>query len=242
MFKKLTFTLLMMAIMFTMLFAVSESNFVLNVTQEKYPVREFDNQVAIDFDSEYELLLKNNNERDCTARIWIDGSLVSQLGDFIVYAGDELNLERFVSESMQEGKRFKFVPLDNPEVDDPSREENGIVKVGFRLEKEREVFIVPSFEFDDIKLPWYYYTDPDSMSFYLPFRGSTSINTEGNMLMDSYGNITTSSNFVNSTSAGATIGGGKSNQSFSYRDIDIEDQCVILTLKIVGINKVKKGE
>ena len=141
--KKLT--LFLIIILCFSLFSISDSEFVLNIMQE-YPVREFDNKVAIHFDTEYELLLKNNNERDCSARIWIDGSLVSELGDFIIRAGDELNLERFVSESLREGKRFKFVPLSHPEVDDPSREENGIVKVEFRLAKKYE-HIVPEYKF-----------------------------------------------------------------------------------------------
>lgn len=201
------------------LFSISNSEFVLNIIQE-YPVREFDGQVAIQFDTEYELLLKNNNERDCSARIWIDGSLVSELGDFIINAGDELELERFVSESLQEGKRFKFVPLDHPEVDDPSREENGIVKVEFRLSKKYE-YIAPE-----------YYLEWD----YIPYNLEI-IDCSGNVMSGNF-NVSATNYTIDgcsNTSTGATIGGSKSNQTFYYQSFDAEDEYVTLELRIIGI-------
>ena len=133
---------LIMIMLFSWLFAISENSFVLNIINNENPLKEIDGLVVMQFDSEYELLIKNENNRDCTAKIWIDGTLVSSFSDFIIRAGDEFNLERFVTESMDEGQRFKFVPLDNPEVDDPYRVENGVVKVEFRLEKQY-IIIMP---------------------------------------------------------------------------------------------------
>ena len=221
--------LFLMLVLCWSLFSISNSEFVLNVVQE-YPVHEFDGQVAIQFDSEYELLLKNNNDRDCSARIWIDGSLVSEFGDFIIGSDSELNLERFVSESMSEGKRFKFVSLDHPEVDDPSRAENGLVKVEFRLEKKCEYYIAPpefNYEEGDYFFEWdkYYELNMDC-SGASNITYSTAVNVSAtNYTVDVCSN----------TSAGATIGGSQSNQAFIYRNIDVEDQCVVLTLRIAGI-------
>jgi len=217
------------------LFAVSNNDFIVNVSNENGFAKEIDNQVVIPFESEYELLLKNNHDRKCTAKVWIDGALVSNFGDFIIDANSELNLGRFVTESMQDGKRFKFVPLDNPEVDDPSRKENGLIKVEFRLEK-----IVRQIQ--QIEIPnnqWHYYLPCDS-TFY---RWNNN-----NILLD--GQITTTlgdwngSTLINdccvncsNTSAqlGATIGGSQSDQSFTYANIDVEDEPTVIELRMKGI-------
>ncbi len=132
-------------------YAVSSGDFALSVVLDGSPVRElvdvppsndFDyvwkkgtNEVALPFHSEYFLRLKNGHGLRATAKIYIDGALVSQLGDIVVPANGKVDLERFLDRSLTEGRRFKFVPLDHPDVDDPSRSENGLVRVEFRLER-----------------------------------------------------------------------------------------------------------
>jgi len=204
------------------LFGISENDFVLNVVNENGFVKEMDGQVVIPFESEYKLLIKNNNNRDCTAKIWIDGALVSNFGDFIIRDGEELNLERFVMESMKEGKKFKFVTLDNPEVDDPSRKDNGIIKVEFRLEKQRVQ--IKSDKGYRIFPGWYYET------YNMPCSGSVTT-----ILDCSSDNLTTTSTNVSCASPGATIGGGNSGQSFYYANLDVEDKTTVLELRMQGI-------
>jgi len=200
------------------LFGISENDFVLNVVNENGFVKEIDNIVVIPFESEYKLLIKNNNNRDCTAKIWIDGALVSNFGDFIIRDGEELNLERFVTESMKEGKKFKFVTLDNPEVDDPLRKDNGMIKVEFRLEKQ-QVYIVPKNEV----IPWYLRT------YTMPCSGSVTT------ILDCSSDMLTTSTNVSCVSPGATIGGSSSGQSFYYANLDVEDKTTVLELRMQGI-------
>ena len=100
--------------------------FVLSVIHDGRPVKESGSrgsrQVAIPFGSEYKIRLKNKNDRGCTARVTIDGIPISNFGDIIVNAGGTVDLERFITSSMNNGKRFKFVDLDHPDVDDPTNQ------------------------------------------------------------------------------------------------------------------------
>lgn len=213
---------LLMLIFTVVILAVNKENFVLNVFNDEYPVKEIDGKVTIPFDSEYCLFLRNGNDRDCTAKIWIDGALVSNFRDFIIEANSELNLERFVTESMQEGKRFKFVLLDNPEVDDPERKENGIVKVEFRLEKQYK-YIAPDFRILEYKNIW---QSNGNINTTLEFDGNSGWSRDSNI----------NCSVTCSSSSGATIAGSESKQSFHYANIDVENEPTILTLKIMGIN------
>lgn len=190
--------------------AVASDGFVMNVILDDKPVNEIiGNEVAVPFDSEYKLRLKNNNDRRCTVRITIDGAQVSSLGDIILRANDEIDLERFVDRSLEEGKRFKFVPLDNPEVDDPSRKENGEIVAEFRLEKERGAIII----------------EPE---YFVPPEWSSK-------LLDTSSFCSATVNCSASVQPGATIGGSDSYQRFVRTDIDVEDMVHKLTLKMVGL-------
>jgi len=114
--------------------------FVLSVIHDGHPVKEtgrkWIREVAIPFDSEYKIRLKNKNDRSCTARVLIDGKRVSQLGDVIVTAGGTIDLERYIDRSLDKGKKFKFVTLDHQDVDDPTSSSNGIIEVEFRKAKQ----------------------------------------------------------------------------------------------------------
>ena len=139
-------------------YAVSSGDFTLNVILNDSPVREvaYDNpyvsfvtpyisptkEVAVPFNSEYQLRIKNGHSLRATAKVYIDGALVSQLGDFVVPSSGSIDLERFLDRSLTEGKRFRFVSLDHPDVDDPSRAENGLIRVEFRLERKVDPMIM----------------------------------------------------------------------------------------------------
>ena len=103
--------------------------FVLCVLHNGSPIREIDRAVSLPYHSEYKVRLKNKHAfLRAKARVWIDGRQVSNLGDFILGPNETIDLERFVTESMTTGKRFKFVPLDDGRVNDPTDPENGIIK------------------------------------------------------------------------------------------------------------------
>lgn len=224
--------------------------FVLSVIHDGRPVketgREWTREVAIPFDSEYKIRLKNKNDRSCTARVFIDGKKVSQLGDVIVTSGGTIDLERYIDQSLDKGKKFKFVPLDHKDVDDPTSSSNGIIEVEFRKAKQqngikidrdwRDFDWVPPYKEDnngpgtfrdggfvgDAANDTVTYSASNNMS-----KGMTKCSSGGWEIMKSR------KSFV---SAGATVEGSKSNQKFSYSSLEVEEHAVILKLKIVGID------
>jgi len=199
--------------------AVSDKGFVLNVLQGNVPVREIaedgKRRAAIPFDTEYKLRLKNANARRCTARVKIDGALVSKLGDIIVDSNGHLDLERFLDASLSEGKRFKFVTLEHPDVDDPKRVENGLIEVEFRLEKERVYIQQPNYF---IPPNQYYFTNSWGFGdiIFTTTDCSATINCSATM-------------------PGATVGGSQSQQSFHKATMDTEEKVVTLKLWLRGI-------
>ena len=216
----------------------SQNDFTLNVIHDNYPVREMDRRVALRFDSEYQLRLKNGHDRKATAKVWIDGALVSQLGDFILAPDSTFDLERFLSSSLTEGKRFRFVSLDHPDVDDPSRDENGIVKVEFKLEKVKiELGIAPYVPYTYHRNPpielWSNSEDWITLENKVPMSFNTysdsSVLTSG--AIEDHSVLTSASN----TLPGATVGGTESTQAFQYAHVDVEDEMTVLMLRIVGI-------
>jgi len=213
--------------------AVSVDGFTLNIIHNNKPLREIDGRVTIPFDEEYQILLKNENKKRCVAKVFVDGTLVSNLGDFVIKK--ELKLERFVTESLKEGPAFKFVPLDDPGVQDPSNSDNGLIRVEFRLEKEIEQYIIPQEE-EEYRGSWFYwngqwyriYISPNTYEI-----DSCTIRTYGTTDFQ----ISNESNFIpcSSVQPGATIEGSLSHQRFYHIDIELENEFVVLELRIVGI-------
>lgn len=203
--------------------------FVLAVLHDGSPVREIGGKVTLPFNSEYKVRLKNKNNVRAKARVWIDGRKASTLGDFILHAGETLDLERFLDESMSEGRRFKFVPLSDSRVNDPTDNNNGVIKVEFYLEQINLINI-------DCTIPTY------------PIRGGPTYPIVDNTGGDYRGSTTFTSNLVSNSincnyvapvsspgQAGATVEGGHSNQNFVVGD-DFETDIfpTTLTLKVQG--------
>jgi len=215
------------------LWGISADDFTLSIVHDQYPVREIDNRAAIPFDTEYRIRLKNGHNRKCTAKVFIDGSPISKLGDFILDAKTEIDLERFLDSSLTEGKRFKFVRLNHPDVDDPGRAENGIVRVEFRLQKKPALIIQEGdIIIQEYGPKWWELDDKVKMRFNLP---ETTIEPMNNFTSDS-SSVLCSNN--SATEPGATIAGSKSNQTFHKSHIDVEDEVYALELRMVGITEV----
>ena len=94
-------------------------------------------KVYVPFETEYQFLIKNNTDRRIRLEIDIDGTDISQ-GGFIVNSLTTTHLERFLNEA----KKFKFVPLSNEGVSDPTSRENGVIKVRVAKEKKAVLPIV----------------------------------------------------------------------------------------------------
>lgn len=225
-----------------------KDKFVLSIIHDGRPVKEtggsYNRQVAIPFGSEYKIRLKNKNDRSCTARVTIDGVLASNMGDVIVNAGGTIDLERFITTSLKNGKRFKFVSVDHPNVDDPTKSENGIIRVEFRLAKKYDdLRIRPGFD-----IPYSYCPPFKEDNWGMKDSGWRYFSDPNNSTCGDFGNVTYTASKSKSSGdtvmsccsyfndAGATIEGSKSNQSFQYSNLDVEFRpSTILELKLVGL-------
>jgi hypothetical protein len=240
-----------------------QNKFVLSVIYDGHPVHETGHgirEVAIPFNSEYKVRLKNKHNRSCTARLFIDGRKVSELGDFIVGGGGTIDLERFVDRSMINGQKFKFVSLDHGDVADPTSSDDGIIKVEFRLAKQQNGIKIKRWEHVDIlpQLPWpppYKKGDVWGNSVWNTNTTTTTIrnlgdtevyfedgssytNSSGEVKCGGFaGNTILYCNQVSEPMAapGATVEGGHSNQSFVYSDLEVDNLATIIQLKIVGL-------
>jgi hypothetical protein len=225
-----------------------DNNFVLCVLHNGSPVREIGNTVHLPFHSEYKVRLKNKHGHlKAKARVWVDGRKASNLGDLILHPGETLDLERFLDSSMTRGNRFKFVPLSDGRVNDPTDPENGIIKVEFYREKE---YRLRDHRIVDWPRPW-----PGPKGFgtgdYTNDIHWTNCSTRSsNGLIGSSGGggtSTSSTYYVGDAvpcslgvadSAGATVEGSVSGQSFVYgSDFDTETFPVTLTLRVRGLER-----
>jgi hypothetical protein len=219
--------------------------FVLSIIHDGHPVKETgrlgNKEVALPFGSEYKIRLKNKNNRSCTARVFIDGKKVSQLGDIIISAGGSVDLERYIDSSLDKGKRFKFVSVDHPDVDDPTSSSNGIIKVEFKKAKhDNGIKIKPDiFIYDNPWTPPDYNYKEDNYGPRWVYDGSP-VNSGGSSISASfYSSSNLSKGEARCCSLGATIEGSQSHQQFTYSALEVEDESVTLTLKIVGIRNTK---
>ncbi len=230
-----------------------DSQFVICVLHNGHPVREINGTASVPFNSEYKLRLKNKHSYlRAKARVWVDGRKASNLGDFILNAGETLDLERFLDSDLSRGNRFKFVPLSDRRVNDPTDPSNGVIKVEFYREHDyvKDITITdptwkpigprgPRNPEDTNAGPYWQFTDCNSSTFPSGGRGS-SVGTT------SFTCVNASLNFVSNINvdpnAGATVEGGFSGQSFVYGD-DFQTDLfpVTLTLRVKGIDLSKDG-
>lgn len=227
-----------------------DSQFVICVLHKGSPVREINGKVHVPFGSEYKIRLKNKHSYlRAKARVWIDGRQVSNLGDFILQPGQTLDLERFLDSSLAQGNCFKFVPLSDGRVNDPTDYENGTIKVEFYREY-------------DFKINWPKAVSPINLyagngstgapNWTFPSTSSWTINEgfdtltfNSQLLGSSNISCNASVNFlVEATPAnGATVEGNLSNQQFVQgADFTTDLFPTTLTLQIRGIeNKVQQS-
>lgn len=98
-------------------------------------------RVQVPFGAEYTIRLRNKNDRNAVATIWIDGENVSGDG-WIVNAKTHHDIERRIDSPT----KFRFVSQESGEAidagknGDPSRK-NGVIEVKWQLEKPRSLVI-----------------------------------------------------------------------------------------------------
>jgi len=197
-------------------------------------LREIGGQVFLPFQSEYSLLLKNNNWHRSLCKVEIDGTDVLGGHGLIIGNHSSVDLERFIVDGdMSGGQRFKFVPLGDSRVNDPSNSENGIVVVKFWKEVD-----------PPINLNIYNNTvrgnntgnPPPHDSFYYSAGTGDIIGgtTTSNASLASFSCCLDSMD-MQSAQAGATVEGSHSDQKFTTGEFRGEDGApTVLRLKLVG--------
>jgi hypothetical protein len=122
---------------------VYSSKFVLAILVDGVPQRENAiGEIQIPFGTEYEIRLRNKNNRQAKVQIDIDGENVSD-GGYIVPANGKVDIKRYASHDA----RFKFVDLDSPDAVDvgkngPNTDKvKGTIVAHFWLEKEQPTVV-----------------------------------------------------------------------------------------------------
>jgi len=226
-------------------------DFTCNIIVDENPVKEIDGVAVVKFGAEYSILVKNNNNRRAAAHITIDGSPISTFGALVINANSEVTLERYLTDSLDKGRKFKFVPLDDPQVDDPGRSENGLIRVEFQLEEKQEYV---EWNYNPNLL---YSTGADDHSTITD--GSVSqldrVESKINELLIDTNTVSTSINTFNiytttsgmdcvptSAESGATIAGGRSDQKFHKINIDLDPEKWAVEIRLKGVRDSKITE
>jgi len=153
--------------------------------------------VYLPFDTEYSILIKNNNDRRIALSIEIDGVVFPNR--IVIGAYQSQRIERFI----EIASKFKFVSINNEHVSDPTSKKNGVVKLTAVLETD----IVN-------KINWYDVSTDDVFKIY---QKSDYTGLKRNIELDSFTTncVYTTDCFDNLDESGATISGSKSNQVFT---------------------------
>ncbi len=237
-----------------------EGTVVTIVDDKKKPIREFDSvrenkgrkcKVFMPFDTEYKLLVKNNDDRRIRLEIEIDGSIVSGNG-LIINAHSTDYIERFV----EIAKKFKFVKAGNEAVADPSNKENGLIKVRVATESRKVTPIIHTVEHHyDYWRPTPYWNYPYSQTTWCGTSsdsysvGNSVHNSDNNFSIDRKTIVPENHVFLNQVQAslpvgeaGATIEGSNSDQSFTTTSWNGDDEISWFTFHISGVDIKKDPE
>lgn len=220
----------------------NESVVVALTDQNNKPYREYDFKktqtpggassckVYLPFDSEYKILVKNQNNCRIKIDAELDGTAITDDG-IVIVANGSTYIERFLS---GEGRKFKFVTLLNDGIADPTSKENGILRIKVVKEKAFELVMPVINRIDHHHHhhydPWYwnrsdravyggpmqpYGSTQCSYSITTPTDGpSIAMSMGASLSSDKIGSVKSLGSYVAQDVAGATIEGSLSDQKF----------------------------
>jgi len=230
------------------------------ILREQYNKDQNENVVAIPFNSEYTILLKNKNSRRAFVSIEIDGECITNCGDIVVEPNSSLELERFLDD-MYSGNKFKFLKKTKEIAEyRGDRVDDGIIRIEYWYEKEKPVFkyyYPQDFYYNQPKInPWEKIgsglNPPDNSKWYSTKYGSTSSGSDCLRSFNTSDTTTYYSSTINCCSSltnnsgfndseGVTGKGEVSNQEFSYiYGLEKEDKSEVICIKLCGITKDNK--
>jgi len=188
----------------------------------------YSQEVFLPYNSEYSIGLKNISDKKALVSVHIDGTNVLGGSSLIIDSKSDMILERFILDgNLNSGKRFKFVSLDNPGVQDPSSSFNGEIKIEYQFEK---------FDYNKFIEELNKYNNPypsiplwgEGKNYKAFWRDS------GTADYIPKASFTYCSCNCNTNDLGATIEGSNSNQIFKYGNIgelDYHKYVIILKLR-----------
>ena len=217
-------------------------------------LREFGETVYVPFGSEYSVLIKNLNSVRALVTVSVDGEDAGDGTQFVINANDDLELERFITNSnFNKGNRFKFIERsDSVEQHRGIGVEDGLVRVEFQFEKPAPVFVPPTIWYhhrDDVK----YFADPyrareywnndsgnppmDQLRGIECNAGDAQVNYSSSVASSSCGNMEPFDLTTQSVDneAGITVPGSESDQKFtSVSSFPVESASHVIVLHMLG--------
>jgi len=217
------------------------NGFVASIILKNKPLREFKyggkRTVKIPFGSEYIIRLKNKSKEPALVDVAVDGTDVLNGSELVLKAGETMDLERFVDDNSK-GKKFKYISLEegesSGEIDDPYREENGLIQVKFHkayhIPTNYTLTSTPAYPFCGSVINHDYFIkggptrEVNDITFgaNLSVTGVADVGIARGMVSDSAINSSYFSSTVTNDSPsdlpqdkGATVEGSESSQSFS---------------------------
>ena len=173
-------------------------------------------RVLMPFGTEYKVRLQNKNYERYACDLMVNGE---QIARFILGAGEKADIERFIDDNMNSGKRFQFTHLNDSRVKDRNDMDNGIVEAHFYREKHKQPEKIVYFDYPAKK--WNQPHDP-----YNPLFGSTCDNFVG---------YCSTSNTAGLGADGATVRGSDSDQRFQeVSGYEFDSLATIIKIKIVN--------
>ena len=207
-----------------------KNGFVVSVkNSSKDVLREDNGKVWLPFYEEYELLLKNTNCGKAAAKVFIDGEDVTNGRKLIIKGYDSFNLKRFISDNMEEGRKFQFVPQSDGRITEKKNSPDlGIIEVVFQREKKQNLSITWEQPID------YLYRQP----YVFPKYSTTTMNynTQCNVKAASLCSTALNVSSVNDSccNLGGTARGSRSRQRFGQGNInELEDKTTTIRLRIL---------
>ena len=193
------------------------------IKKDGQPLRETEGKfVYLPFNSEYSIELKNQSYRRAVASIKIDGTDVLGGDEIIIPAQSSVNVERFITNgNLSKGRKLKFVPLSDSKVQDPSSPENGLIEIECWFEKPQQITWTSS---ASTWPPHYIGSSPSWVEY--NYNNSSTHESFGAINMVNCcmpNNYSSAIRNMSVGQAGATVEGGKSDQSFSHGSFGQKD-------------------
>lgn len=118
-----------------------KQNFVMSIkVADKFLQETKDGEVFLPFLSEYSIFLKNKNNRRAVVKVEIDGKDILNGNQLVIPANSSVDLERFIENDLNEGRKFRFIEKTKGIVDYRGHQpEDGLIKISFKYEKKQEL-------------------------------------------------------------------------------------------------------